>query len=922
MVHHSNPKKLPRDTGKIPEVSLSEGKNGEKLNGDKYLADSRIRLLTTGTDVFVGVSNADDTFTATEANFEGDGDILVDGGSADNDTLNVTGTAFSAAITSAGNTISGIENVNIAFDSLVPSTFTASGVIGATTITVSQSRSGGSDDVIVATAGDGSTVVAGTGVNTLTVNTMTAGFDLTVVGGSATGTITADLTGNGILNVTANSAASIDVSTATGNATVVAAAATVIDVETTSGDISVATNVNSNIDADSSVAGDIVIVAVASKDVVANTTGAGTVTVTAEGNAITTVAKTATINVVESDTTATDITITGTGTADSVTINLGDDATVTNAAAQVVETITVNATAASVVTVDTTAATTYVGDANTTFAGNEAMFDGKTVTGAAEVQITTLDDSDLTDIAIATNINVAAAAASKTLTVADGANIEISAVITTGLTLKYSDGATANDDAGVLNVTLNKATLGGALALDVTADTVATLNLAVATAPGAFVLTAGSTDVVATGSKALALTNTSTFGSLDASAMTGAVTVSAITNGNVITTGSAADTVTLVSTAAAADVSTGAGNDAISTSAAYAGALDAGAGTDTLTVGGAVDLSGATISNVERLEIGTNNISVDEAFFDSQSIVVGGTGTITVKNVTASLDLSLLTFSSTAATSVDFTTSRDASLGAGADFSVIGSANIDTIVTGNGSNDVQAGAGDDIVTGGTGVDTILGGAGNDTLDGGAGADAIFGEAGDDTILGGDGNDILVGGEGADTITGGAGNDTIDLTETTSAIDTVVFSATNGIDTITGFETGSDLLDVGTNVSAVTVEVEITSAQAAVDIFTNNDVFYITTDGTAASVTTSGTATLTLANLTASTLTAVAAFLEEQFDSTTTDGDQAIFVINFEGGNSFIYNFVEAGADAAIAAAELTLLGVVTADAALSTGDLI
>jgi Ca2+-binding RTX toxin-like protein len=751
-------------------------------------------LLTTGTDVFVGVSNADDTFTATEANFEGDSDILVDGGSADNDTLNVTGTAFSAAITSAGNTISGIENVNVAFDSLVQSTFTASGVIGGATITVSQSRSGGSDDIIVATAGDGSTVVAGSGVNTLTVSTMTAGYDLTVDGGSATGTITADLTTDGILSVTADTATSINVSTATGNATVAAAAATTIDVETTSGDISITTDVDSNIDADSTIAGDIVIVAAASEDVVANTTGAGVVTVTAEGNAITTVAKTATINVVEADTTATDMSVTGTGTADSVTINLGDDATVTNAAANAVETITINATSAAVVTVDTTAATTYVGDANTTFAGNEAMFDGKDVTGAAEVQITTLDTSDLTGVATDTNINVAASAASKTLTVAGDANIEISAAITTGLTLKYSDGATANDDAGVLNVTLNKASITGALALDVTADTVATLNLTVATAPSAFVLTAGSTDVVATGSKALALTNTSTFGSLDASAMTGAVTVSAITSGDVITTGSAADTVTLVSTATTADVSTGAGNDAISTSAAYAGALDAGAGTDTLTVGGAVDLSGATISNVERLEIGALAVSVDEAFFNDQSIVVGGTGTITVKNVTASLDLSLLTFSSTAATSVDFTSSRDASLGAGADFSVVGSANIDTIVTGNGSNDVQAGAGNDSVTGGTGVDTILGGAGDDTIAGGTGADALYGEAGADSITGGDGADTIVGGAGEDVITGGAGADSIDLGSDGES-DDVVLDTYATIDSISGFEADDDILIV-------------------------------------------------------------------------------------------------------------------------------
>jgi Ca2+-binding RTX toxin-like protein len=454
------------------------------------------------------------------------------------------------------------------------------------------------------------------------------------------------------------------------------------------------------------------------------------------------------------------------------------------------------------------------------------------------------------------------------------------------------------------------------LALDVTADTVATLNLTVATAPGAFVLTAGSTDVVATGSKALALTNTSTFGSLDASAMTGAVTVSAITNGNVITTGSAADTVTLVSTAATADVSTGAGNDAISTSAAYAGALDAGAGTDTLTVGGAVDLSGATISNVERLEIGANNISVDEAFFNNQSIVVGGTGTITVKNVTASLDMSLLSFSSTAATSVDFTSSRDSALGAGADFSVVGSANIDTIVTGNGSNDVQAGAGNDSVTGGTGADTLFGGAGNDTIAGGNGTNYLSGDAGDDTITSGTGADTIIGGEGADTITGGTGNDAISLAETTAAIDTVVLAAT-GKDTITSFDSGSDVIDL-TTVDANFDEgddttTDISTAGAANSVaWDDNQILRIETDGTAADITTAGTATIT----DFTNLTQVAAYVEELvdfIDTAATSEDGVLILVN--GTTSYFYHVQDGAADnTTLNAGDLTLIGVVTGEA--------
>jgi hypothetical protein len=76
------------------------------------------------------------------------------------------------------------------------------------------------------------------------------------------------------------------------------------------------------------------------------------------------------------------------------------------------------------------------------------------------------------------------------------------------------------------------------------------------------------------------------------------------------------------------------------------------------------------------------------------------------------------------------------------------------------------------------------------LDGGAGADIINGGAGADTITAG---------TGADTITPGLGNDTIELGTDDTAIDTIVFAATNalnGVDTINGFivAAGNDLLD--------------------------------------------------------------------------------------------------------------------------------
>jgi Ca2+-binding RTX toxin-like protein len=65
----------------------------------------------------------------------------------------------------------------------------------------------------------------------------------------------------------------------------------------------------------------------------------------------------------------------------------------------------------------------------------------------------------------------------------------------------------------------------------------------------------------------------------------------------------------------------------------------------------------------------------------------------------------------------------------------------------------------------------------DTLTGGSVADILNGGAGDDSITGG---------EGADVINGGAGADVINLTETTSAQDTVFLADVATTDTITGF----------------------------------------------------------------------------------------------------------------------------------------
>lgn len=86
-----------------------------------------------------------------------------------------------------------------------------------------------------------------------------------------------------------------------------------------------------------------------------------------------------------------------------------------------------------------------------------------------------------------------------------------------------------------------------------------------------------------------------------------------------------------------------------------------------------------------------------------------------------------------------------------------------------------------VINGGNGKDPITGSNGNDILTGGNGKDTILGGNGRDTLNGGHGKDLLVGGRGDDLLTGGNGNDTF------------VLALNNGIDTITDFAVGKDLI---------------------------------------------------------------------------------------------------------------------------------
>lgn len=114
-------------------------------------------------------------------------------------------------------------------------------------------------------------------------------------------------------------------------------------------------------------------------------------------------------------------------------------------------------------------------------------------------------------------------------------------------------------------------------------------------------------------------------------------------------------------------------------------------------------------------------------------------------------------------------------------------------LTGNALADQYVGTiYDDTIRGLAGGDALFGADGNDLLNGGTGADILLGGVGSDTLLGSDGNDYLSGFNGNDHLNGGKGND---LELSGFGHDVFVFAPGDGSDKITGFDNGSDMIDL-------------------------------------------------------------------------------------------------------------------------------
>ena len=182
-------------------------------------------------------------------------------------------------------------------------------------------------------------------------------------------------------------------------------------------------------------------------------------------------------------------------------------------------------------------------------------------------------------------------------------------------------------------------------------------------------------------------------------------------------------------------VSLGDGNDeiVIENKSLVKDVLNGGAGNDTLTIRGTdVDLSGATLTNIETIKVASQSLSMSAAQWltlGDKVQMVSGANTAFILSVSEPGTVSLL-----------------------ADSVYLG-------LTGS--------SGDDQLLGNAANNILVGGAGSDSLNGFAGNDRLVTGAGLDTLIGGDGNDTLVISDKTivrDVISGGAGKDTLQVSD--------------------------------------------------------------------------------------------------------------------------------------------------------------
>jgi len=717
--------------------------------------------LTTGTDTLVGTAG-NDTFSGTDIGTDtyDNNDRVVDGSTTDKDTLTLTLSG------SATPNVVNVESIDISIASTNGTNpqITASSMAGVQTLTVTgvnvsvggASIAGDKDvDVTAIDATKVAKVVAGAGAKDVTlVQTTKAG--LVVDANTATG------------NISVTGPATIDAATTTGSVTVIGLAA----------DNKKAVVVNAanalTVDVGNTTAVEGAVTVNAAKATVAKVTAAGGATIVAAGDkgtagtngvvvtAIDDSGATVTTSYVGSATSNAEgqiVLTAGAGTTDVATVSAAGETKLTLTDLETLN-LSGNGRAATYVILNA-AATTYAasGTYDVNLKGADSMFAGKTVTGAASVELSsgTAGAQDLSKVT-AGSIKLGFDNQGNAITVKTGSTVELIKDQTTELEiLSSTDKGTltikVGDDNGTSTATpeLTVVTLKSN-----TADkTFSTVNIDASvgkfTAATSTVLTS-STNVVVTGSNDVTL-GAVTAKSVDASALTGkllgttmAGDLATLTSGagadnvtlngaikHTLATGAGVDTITVTSTAAATSIDAGSGDDVISVQDADAIVIVAGDGDDSITIGAAattVDTDAIIVggAGTDTLVIDSNNAAVDLS--DNANFAISDIEKLDLTNLDQTLTISA------------------AQLAGNKTLTLIGGGTADTFAVGKGTatgsvvidlSGVTVASGSTVTisaTGGDKADTITGSAKNDTFNQSKGADVIDGGAGTgDTYVG-------------------------------------------------------------------------------------------------------------------------------------------------------------------------------------------
>jgi Ca2+-binding RTX toxin-like protein len=147
----------------------------------------------------------------------------------------------------------------------------------------------------------------------------------------------------------------------------------------------------------------------------------------------------------------------------------------------------------------------------------------------------------------------------------------------------------------------------------------------------------------------------------------------------------------------------------------------------------------------------------------------------------------------------------------------------DTVIGSADSELIFGNEGQDSISGGAGNDTLFGSKDNDQLDGGTGNDSIRGDLGDDIVRGGDDNDTLLGGKGNDQLFGDAGDDFLSGDQGNDTLtgglgsDRFALSTGGGLDIITDFENGSDLILLPNGLNFDGISIQSAGANAVINV---------------------------------------------------------------------------------------------------------